>query len=226
MRGLIRTTRVGRKLVGLALLAVVSMMVVATGASAATTTLGQTTSSGTFKCGEYWFLQTDSAYVVPAGNWAVTSWSTQAGATGGSMALVIFRSAGSGSYTVVGASPVESPAAGTLNTFTLANPISVQAGDLLGMYENGAFCGSSGVGFVFGGFGPGALTVNATVTPTWGNDSFRANVSATLTSLSAPLPTSKDDCKNGGWQSFGGHFKNQGDCVSFVATGGKNGPAR
>ena len=38
------------------------------------------------------------------------------------------------------------------------------------------------------------------------------------------LPTSKDECKKGGWQSFG-VFKNQGDCVSFVATGGKNSPA-
>jgi hypothetical protein len=39
-----------------------------------------------------------------------------------------------------------------------------------------------------------------------------------------PLPTSKDQCKNGGWQAYG-VFKNQGDCVSFVATGGKNPPA-
>jgi hypothetical protein len=38
------------------------------------------------------------------------------------------------------------------------------------------------------------------------------------------LPTSKDQCKNGGWQSFG-VFKNQGDCISFVETGGKNPPA-
>jgi hypothetical protein len=38
------------------------------------------------------------------------------------------------------------------------------------------------------------------------------------------LPTSKDECKKGGWQTFG-VFKNQGDCVSFVATGGKNPPA-
>jgi hypothetical protein len=38
-----------------------------------------------------------------------------------------------------------------------------------------------------------------------------------------PLPTTKDDCKNGGWQSYG-DFKNQGDCVSFVATGGENPP--
>jgi hypothetical protein len=38
-----------------------------------------------------------------------------------------------------------------------------------------------------------------------------------------PLPTSKDQCKNAGWKSFG-VFKNQGDCVSFVATNGKNPP--
>jgi hypothetical protein len=38
------------------------------------------------------------------------------------------------------------------------------------------------------------------------------------------LPTSKNQCKKGGWRSFG-VFKNQGDCVSFVATGGGKGPA-
>ncbi len=32
-------------------------------------------------------------------------------------------------------------------------------------------------------------------------------------------------CKDGGWQRFGNQFKNQGDCVSFFATGGKNPPA-
>jgi hypothetical protein len=34
-------------------------------------------------------------------------------------------------------------------------------------------------------------------------------------------PTSTEQCKNGGWRSFG-IFKNQGDCVSFLATRGKN----
>ena len=36
---------------------------------------------------------------------------------------------------------------------------------------------------------------------------------------------SKDSCKDGGWQTFTsspGPFKNQGDCVSFFATGGRN----
>jgi hypothetical protein len=37
------------------------------------------------------------------------------------------------------------------------------------------------------------------------------------------LPTTKDECTNGGWRDFG-VFKNQGDCVSFVATKGKNPP--
>ena len=40
--------------------------------------------------------------------------------------------------------------------------------------------------------------------------------------LVAP-PTSKDQCKKSGWMAFNNpSFKNQGDCVSFVATGGKN----
>jgi len=38
-----------------------------------------------------------------------------------------------------------------------------------------------------------------------------------------PLPTSKNQCKNGGWRAYG-VFKNQGDCVSFVATAGENPP--
>jgi hypothetical protein len=35
-------------------------------------------------------------------------------------------------------------------------------------------------------------------------------------------PTSKDQCKNGGWQTFDNPpFKNQGECVSYVASHGK-----
>jgi hypothetical protein len=41
---------------------------------------------------------------------------------------------------------------------------------------------------------------------------------------SEPLPTDARPCKNGGWRSYG-VFKNQGDCVSFVASGGRNLPA-
>ncbi len=40
------------------------------------------------------------------------------------------------------------------------------------------------------------------------------------------MPLTKDDCKNGGYRNFDGiyTFRNQGDCVSFVATHGRNVP--
>lgn len=41
-----------------------------------------------------------------------------------------------------------------------------------------------------------------------------------------PVPTSTNQCKSGGWSLYadasGTPFKNQGDCVSYVATGGRN----
>jgi len=42
-----------------------------------------------------------------------------------------------------------------------------------------------------------------------------------LNGLMVGPPTSKDQCKNGGWQAFNvpGAFKNQGDCIQFVNTG-------
>ena len=33
-----------------------------------------------------------------------------------------------------------------------------------------------------------------------------------------PFPTSKDQCRNGGWRDFP-QFKNQGQCVAFVERG-------
>lgn len=38
-----------------------------------------------------------------------------------------------------------------------------------------------------------------------------------------PPPTSKDQCKQGGWRAFRA-FRNQGDCTSFVANGGRRAP--
>ena len=42
-------------------------------------------------------------------------------------------------------------------------------------------------------------------------------VNLTITDASPVDPTTKDDCKNGGWEQFG--FRNQGQCVRFVETG-------
>ena len=47
---------------------------------------------------------------------------------------------------------------------------------------------------------------------------------STSTGIGAGL-TSKGQCRHGGWKSFGTMFRNQGDCMSFVATGGKNPPS-
>jgi hypothetical protein len=40
-----------------------------------------------------------------------------------------------------------------------------------------------------------------------------------------PAAAGPDACKKDGWKNFGGIFRNQGDCVSFFATGGRNPPA-
>jgi hypothetical protein len=57
----------------------------------------------------------------------------------------------------------------------------------------------------------------------WSDDGFETGpYRIALTGTRPCLPTTKEECKNGRWRGFG--FKNQGDCVSFVATGGKNPP--
>jgi len=50
---------------------------------------------------------------------------------------------------------------------------------------------------------------------------FRETFTSTNVGGPPTTPTSKEQCKHGGWKNFGGLFKNQGDCVSFVATGGR-----
>jgi hypothetical protein len=74
--------------------------------------------------------------------------------------------------------------------------------------------------------GSGAVTFSVAET----NHSWLSKHSdmSNITFLGTPppefnLPTSKDQCKKGGWQNYG-IFKNQGDCVSFVSTHGKNPP--
>jgi hypothetical protein len=210
----------------LAALALFTLVLITLGtgvASAQTVTIGQTL-PGSVACGgpsTVWFIQTSPpSYAVPAGNWNLTSWSTLAGTNGGSMGLMVFRPTGS-AYTVVGASPVEPLTANSLNTFTLAVPIAVQGGDLLGLTATSATaCGTFTSGTVVGNTGA-PPSVGTTVTPPLTLSPRELNISATL---SPARPTTKDECKDGGWQSFG-VFKNQGDCVSYVATGGKNPPA-
>jgi hypothetical protein len=57
------------------------------------------------------------------------------------------------------------------------------------------------------------------------DQSFSSGFSVTAGDIAVvdapPLPTTKDQCRSGDWRTYG-VFKNQGDCVSFVASGGKN----
>lgn len=52
---------------------------------------------------------------------------------------------------------------------------------------------------------------------------FNAPPETVCDDIPAP-PTTVEQCKKGGWQQYG--FKNQGDCVAFVATNGKNEPGK
>jgi hypothetical protein len=88
-----------------------------------------------------------------------------------------------------------------------------------------------------GGVGPAELTTDAagsytigfgseepgtfTVTVEWSGGTLQQSLSV---NCEQQLPTRKEDCKNGGWKRYG-VFRNQGDCVSYVATGGKNPPS-
>ncbi len=82
------------------------------------------------------------------------------------------------------------------------------------------------------GLTAGAHEVRVLVTRPYGEDpgsphEYVDDVALTLVPslpLAPSLPTAKQQCMNGGWKAFSG-FKNQGDCVSYVATGGRNQPA-
>jgi hypothetical protein len=111
---------------------------------------------------------------------------------------------------------------GTLNPGTGTGTLA----DYLATYPNATIVNSTTGGGVHLVVGFGSPT-----------DQFDGNVDAFTIGTSSgsttydfepnlPPPTSKDQCKNGGWQSLtdanGAKFKNQGDCVSYVATRGRN----
>ena len=63
-----------------------------------------------------------------------------------------------------------------------------------------------------------SVTIGLT-TPSAVYDFFIDNVRVTA------FPITTAECKNGGWEAYG-VFENQGDCVSYVATHGKNEPGK
>jgi len=68
--------------------------------------------------------------------------------------------------------------------------------------------------------GPGTFNTHATeqndppptVRTTSINETFQSHLSQTV----LIAPTSKEQCKEGGWQTFGALFTNQGQCIRYV----------
>jgi hypothetical protein len=111
-----------------------------------------------------------------------------------------------GSGTSFGTFPVADGAQADVLSFQL-NPAGVAAFNAArgGFFSIGGSTPANEAGHIYAFSGPGA--------------------GGTQQLVVTCLPTAKGECKNGGWQSYG-VFKNQGDCVSFVATGGKNPPGQ
>jgi PEP-CTERM motif len=66
---------------------------------------------------------------------SINQWQVYAANTG-QVELLIYRSTGVNTYSLVGNSTLQTPTVG-LNTFTLASPISVLAGDVVGLFFPG-----------------------------------------------------------------------------------------
>jgi hypothetical protein len=127
-------------------------------------------------------------------------------------------------------------------TFTIVSGTTTITGSKGPQFFGGAFCQFAPPGTEFSTANGTVASYTATIHTPSGNFHdegtssvsalVRGSGSATLTesftsSLAAPVlivPTSKSQCKKGGWRDFD-LFKNQGDCVSFVATKGKNPPS-
>ena len=226
----------GARMRRLLLLVGLASAAVPVGSALADTTVGQTgppLSSQVFG-GLTENIETSAA--MPSAG-IVTSFNTEASSCSGALGAYDFqvlRPLGGDQYQVLGHTGTQQdPCDSQLHSFPPVNAngapttIPVEAGDVIGAY---VASGWQGLLSVTSGTTSRTLIIVPTA-PAVGDvitapdtETFTLDESATLV---PPLPTSRDQCKNGGWQTFG-VFKNQGDCVSFVATGGTNpanGPA-
>jgi hypothetical protein len=136
-----------------------------------------------------------------------------------------------GGYTMVGISGDQTvPQDSAPHTFPVS-PIQGRAGDLLGLWQSGySSCGE----FTFGDwsnvitFAYDSTPDTPPAAPTWMNKSgWMLDLAAHFVpGPSFTVPKTISQCFNGGWKqladSTGKPFKNQGDCVSFVSSAGKN----
>lgn len=132
---------------------------------------------------------------------------------------------------------VETPT-GTKNIFVYLGPLpsftdcptgDIASGNLIGSLEprydlsqlGGSFYGTYAEALVLAGSYE-VSGVQLVVDSGWAMPDQEQTVIVTNPVVTFDAPTSKDQCKDGGWQSFSSQaFKNQGDCVSFFASNGK-----
>jgi len=172
------------------------------------------------------------SYVVPTGGTLITSWTVAALADTGPVGLEVWRpTADPLTFTLVGSTKPTTLKANFTNTFTVTPAIGVQAGDLIGLRVDGFVeCQlTSAAGVIGFKYGPAPTGGDVTLDGVFGG--FQLNIAASVDVTinpppPPPTPTTADQCKHGGWQGLtdtnGTLFKNQGDCVSFVATHGTN----
>jgi 6-phosphogluconolactonase len=118
-------------------------------------------------------------------------------------------------YTVgaTGALTPKSPATVAAGTFPLGIAVSCDGRSVYAANAGDATVSQYSVGAT------GTLSPRSPAAVAAGTNPLEIAVTPT-----ARIPVSKDQCKNGGWRNFP-DFKNQGDCVSYVATGGENQPS-
>ena len=208
------------------LLAGLVFAVLPAGSALADTTIGQTGGALGIPCPAGDAVIGDTNYVVPPGGGRITSFSFQSFPQhneGQQLDFLVLRQAGGSDYTVVGESGLETLAgSGDVESFRAS--IAVKGGDILGVW-----LGAQGVtaclhhaattggaiqsrGFMF------HPNVGVTVSlPGGPSTDVDLNESANVATAvgGPPPPTSKAECKHGGWKNFP-QFKNQGQCVRFV----------
>jgi hypothetical protein len=113
-------------------------------AGAVTATIGEPAPPGTFAGGgcsgctsfQVRTAATSPSYMVPPGQWTITSWSFRGGTSPGVAQLRVFRASGSNQYRFIAQSANESAQADAVPTF--ATSIPVQGRDVIGLRTAGS----------------------------------------------------------------------------------------
>jgi hypothetical protein len=194
------------------------------GSALADTTVGQTGTPPSDFVGGFEIVQTSAA--MPAAG-VVTSFHFQSSLCNlerGAYDFQVLRPLGGGQYQVLGDTGDQTdPCDSQFHSYSVSIP--VQAGDVIGVYVVKDWQGLLNVvsATLTSASDPIPPADSGGETVTLENDvPFSVTIDESATLVTAP--TSKAQCTQGGWKNFS-QFKNQGDCVSFVATGGKNPPS-